>query len=95
MLTVGFTALRRLLLLRLGGLSTQAIVFDRWWDKDSDGGSTFFIAIAYQVPFAQGGLKVITYAEQSKVLYDKHQIGDALTVRYLPDNPSICQLPKV
>jgi len=72
--------------LRARGRQAQAFIFDRWKDKDSDGDSTYFVAFAFKVDS-----QTITRAEQNKVLYDKYQVGDSLTVRYLPDDPNTCQ----
>jgi hypothetical protein len=68
------------------GRQAQGFVFDRWKDKDSDGAPTYFVAFAFRTNF-----QIITCAEQNKILYDKYEIGDSLIVRYLPDNPQICQ----
>ncbi len=73
--------------LRDRGRQAQAFVFDCWKDKDSDGDDTYFIAFAFRVDF-----QTITRAEQNKALYEKYQVGDSLTVRYLPDDPFVCQV---
>jgi hypothetical protein len=81
-----FKAQVQLRQLRSQGRQTQGFVFDRWKDKDSDGDPTYFVAFAFKVNF-----EIITRAEQNKILYDKCQIGDPLIVRYLSDDPQICQ----
>jgi hypothetical protein len=74
-------------LLRSQGQPARAYVFDRWTDKDSDGDTTYFLAYAFKTPDG----RMISHAEQDKNLYQLHQIGEWIVVRYLPDNPSICQ----
>jgi len=72
--------------LRARGREVSGFIFERWKDKDSDGDSTYFVAFAFKV-----NSQIITRAEQNKALYDRYQVGDSLMVRYLPDDPSVCQ----
>jgi hypothetical protein len=78
--------------LRFHGRQTQAIIFDRWQEKDSEGDSVFYIAYAFKVSELQGRQRIITRAEQNRILYPKLSIGDTLVIRYLADNPSICKI---
>ncbi|NUM43301.1 MAG: DUF3592 domain-containing protein [Anaerolineales bacterium] len=77
--------------LRAEGLQTQGLLFDRWTDKDSDGDTTYYVAFAFTVR-ARAGDPIITRAEQNKKLYDKYRIGDTLSIRYLPNDPSVCMV---
>jgi hypothetical protein len=89
MLKIGITAASNYLNLRSKGEETQAIVFDCWEESGSDS-SSYYIAYAYQVPGF--GKQVFTNAEQSMQAYRKLNIGDTISLRYLPDNPKIAKL---
>jgi hypothetical protein len=78
--------------LRSNGLQAQRLIFDLWQDKDSDGDTTYFVAYTFKVPERGGDGKIITKAEQNHIAHKKYHIGDAVLVRYLPDNPGVCQL---
>jgi hypothetical protein len=77
--------------LRNDGRQACAVVFDRWEDKDSEGDSTYFVAIAFKIASSQGEQQTITYAEQNASIYRKYGIGDRVVIWYLPDKPKICQ----
>ncbi|MFZ6026818.1 MAG: DUF3592 domain-containing protein [Chloroflexota bacterium] len=85
----GVKAMRELNQLRSSGRQVQGIIFDRWQDTDSDGDPTYFVAYAFKVGPAQ---QIVTAAEQNKKLHQKYQIGDSVTVRYVPSQPTICQV---
>lgn len=76
--------------LRAEGLQTQGVLFERWTDKDSEGDTTYYVAFAFKPVNAMMGAPVITRAEQNKKVYDKYRVGDSLSVRYLPSDPTIC-----
>lgn len=78
--------------LRLHGRQTQAFIFDRWTDKDSDGDTTYFIAYAFQLNLPGRGPVTVTRAEQNEYVYKRYQVGDSVPVRFLPEDPNICQL---
>lgn len=78
--------------LEVEGCATQAIIFDRWEGKDSEGDLAYFVAYAFKPASAQGQPRVITQAHQNSALHKNYRIGDAITVRYLPDKPSVCQV---
>ena len=78
--------------LRLHGRQTQAFIFDRWTDKDSDGDTTYFIAYAFQLNLPGRGPVTVTRAEQNEHAYKRYQVGDSVPVRFLPEDPNICQL---
>jgi hypothetical protein len=69
------------------GQTARAYLFDHWQDKDSDGDPTYFVAYAFKTSNGQ----LVSHAEQNKRLYQTYQIGDTLEIRYLLENPSICQ----
>lgn len=77
--------------LRLGGQVAQGSVFKKWTETDSDGDTTYFIAYAFKAEIPGKGIQYIPHAEQNKKLYDYVPVGGALIVRYLPDDPQICQ----
>jgi len=77
-------------LLRSKGCAARGYLFDGWQDKDSDGDPTYFVAYAFKTSAG----KLVSHAEQNTRLYETYQIGDTFEVRYLQDNPSICQPQK-
>jgi len=91
LLYTGSKTMNQLSQLRAHGRQTEAVVFDRWKEKDSDGDPTYLVAFAFKVPTPNGGQRVISHAEQNVSLYKKYNIGDAFTIRYLPEDPSVCQ----
>ena len=86
MLMAGIKAGRTFMVLKSKGEATQAIVFDRWEESDSDG-SSYYIAYAYKAPGY--GNKIFTNAEQSLKAFQKLKIGDKVALRYLPDDPKM------
>ncbi len=92
MLFSSITSIVNLSRLRLSGRQTQAFIFDRWTDKDSDGDTTYFIAYAFQANQPGRGSVTVTRAEQNKQAYERYQVGDPVPARYLPNDPNICQL---
>jgi len=78
--------------LRDSGRQIQGVIFDHWEDKDSDGDATYFVAYAFKVQARGGSGKIISKAEQNRSAYQKYRIGESVLVRYLPDDPTVCQL---
>jgi hypothetical protein len=91
-LYAGGKAQKQLNQLRTAGVQTQGMLFDRWTDKDSDGDTTYYVAFAFKPLNAMMGAPVISRAEQNKKLYDKYRVGDTLSIRYLPNDPTICMV---
>jgi hypothetical protein len=89
MMYSGVKTMSELNRLRFLGRQVQAIVFDRWQDRDSEGDVTYFVAYAFKVGPSQ---QIVTAAEQNSKLYQKYRIGDIVTVRYVPSQPTICQV---
>jgi hypothetical protein len=89
MLKTGISAASNYLKLRSKGEEAQAIIFDSWEESSSDS-SLYYVAYAYQIPGF--GHQVFTNAEQSMQAYKKLNIGDKVSLRYLPDNPNIAKL---
>lgn len=83
------TSLRHL---RLRGRDTHACIVDRWEDKDAEGDTIYCIAYAFTATLPDRRLVTVTRAEQNKQIYDRYRVGDTLPVRYLPDDPNVCQL---
>ena len=89
----GLITLHRRKLLRVKGQQTQAILFDRWEEKDSEGAKTYYVAYAFKIPTNQGEQIIITRAEENRKAYRKFQIGDTPTVCYLPEKPEeVCRV---
>jgi len=78
--------------LRLGGRVTQGIVFKKWTETDSAGDTTYFVAYVFKAEIPGQGVQRIPRAEQNKTVYDKYQVGDSISIRYLPVNPQTCQV---
>lgn len=78
--------------LRASGRPAQALIFDRWTDKDSDGDTTYCIAYVFEANLPDGRRITVTRAEQNRHAYERYQIGDSAPVRYLPEDPNVCQL---
>ena len=87
----GFQPIGRFLRLRSKGLFAQAVIFDRWEKIDSEG-ITYYVAYAFKVSSPETGKKIISNAQQSIQAYKKLKIGEKVRVRFLPDNPQICQM---
>lgn len=87
-----FRNMRSLRRLRLYGRQTSAFIFDRWEDRDPEGLATYCIAYAFKAELPDGGVIVVRRAEQNKGVYGRYQVGDPVPVRYLPTDPTICQL---
>ena len=77
--------------LRQSGQQTEAVVFDRWTMLTSEE-SLYLVAYAFKIPNLLGNMQIHTYAEDNREVYDKCQIGDTITVQYLPEDPNICQV---
>jgi len=84
--------------LRSQGCQAEGVIFDRWGEmnqvNEDQSTQSYFVAFAFRVPMRGGPMdgKVITRAEQNEKAYDRYHTGDPLTIRYLPDDPSICQM---
>jgi hypothetical protein len=70
------------------GQLIQGTLIDRWTDQDSDGDPVYCIAFEFTLP----GRPHVTRAEYNREAYDLLEIGDPVSVRYLPDQPHICRL---
>lgn len=93
MLVSGISGIFYVNALRLRGQQTQAIIFDRWQDTDSDGDTTYYVAYSFHADTPKGQ-RLIARAEQNRDLYKQYEIGDSVIVRYLPGNPHICHVRK-
>lgn len=72
------------------GRLTQAIVFKKWIDTDSDGDSSHYVAYAFHADVPGKGVELIARTELSMELYQQASVGGTLMVRYLPDDPKYC-----
>jgi hypothetical protein len=89
-----YTALKRLRVLRqlrVEGQQTEAILFDRWQDKDSDNGTIYLVAYAFKILTPEGP-QIITCAEQNQKVYENYRVGNSLTICYLPKKPEISRV---
>lgn len=74
-------------LIRYGKFAPASIV-ERWTETDSDGDKTY--VVSYYFNTSEG--VPVTAAEYNRLAYNKYQPGDAVRVRYLPNNPQTCRL---
>ena len=73
------------------GQLTQATICDRWIETNDDE-TKHCVAYHFEVPLPNGGLQRITTAEYSEWAYQCRQIGDRVSVLYLPHKPEVCRL---
>jgi len=78
--------------LRSHGQLVQGKISDRWQDKDSDGDPTYILAYTFRATLPDQRTEVITRAEQDQRLYQRYQKGQTVTIRYLPEDPQICEI---
>jgi len=89
---LGFNALSRRKQLSEGGKQTQAILFDRWEEKDSEDSKSYYVAYAFKILTNQGE-QIISLAEDNEKAYQQYRVGDSITIRYLPEKPeNVCQI---
>lgn len=83
----------RLLSLELDakGRLTEAIVFDRWKEPGADH-DKYYVAYAYRIPFFHSEAPMITNAEQSYAAYNRLNVGDTVTVRYLKNKTGVSKM---
>jgi uncharacterized OB-fold protein len=92
MIIPGFQAGKRLLKLSSQGQVAQATVFDRWEQTDSES-SSYYVAYAFKVSEKQTGQqRIISNAEASMQAYKNLKLGEKVRVKFLPDNPQVCQM---
>ncbi len=70
------------------GRQTSGVIFDRWTDKDYEGDTTYCVAYAFQAEGTGRAPVIVTRAEKNQKLYERYQVGDVITVRYLVSDPS-------
>ncbi len=74
------------------GKKTKAIIFDRW-EENSDP-RMYYIAYAFKTSTLRGN-RVVTRADDNVDAYHKYQVGDTITVCYLPEDPQkVCRVIK-
>lgn len=78
--------------LRARGQLVQGKISDRWQDKDSDGDPIYILAYTFRATLPGQRTEVITRAEQDQRLYQRYQKGQTVTIRYLPEDPQICEI---
>jgi hypothetical protein len=74
--------------LRKSGRITQGVIFDCWEESDSDS-TSYLVAYAFK---PHQGRQWTTRAEYNSSAYKALRPGKPVKVRYLPENPKICQL---
>ena len=91
MVIPGAQAGKHILKLGFQGQLTQATVFARWEETDSDG-TSYYVAYAFKVSSRPTGQQIISNAQQSLYAYKKLSIGGQVNIKYLSDNPQICRM---
>ncbi len=74
--------------LREHGVKTEALIFDRWKDHNTDG-TIECIAYGFEARNRFGQSEIFTRAERNRKIYKDYQIGHSIPVIYLPDDPKI------
>jgi hypothetical protein len=69
------------------GQVTQGVILDRWVRRGR--GSAYCVAYYFELPW---GSAPVVRAEINDEAYRAYQVGDAVQVCYLPDNPQVCRL---
>jgi hypothetical protein len=76
--------------------TAPAIILDRWTDEhtDGEGGTTTRYCIAYQFDFSglDGQNQRVIRSEYNQTAYQRWEIGDQASVRFLPAKPQFCIL---
>lgn len=80
--------LKELFQLRLSGQKAQGIIFDLWQEIDDAADNHAYVAYAFKVDPSR---ELSTHAVEDRELFDRCQIGDVLTVRFVPSRPTICE----
>lgn len=77
--------------LRTLGRTTEGVVFDRWTESDSDS-TSYLIAYAFELDHPSRGRQWFTRAEYNRKAYKALRAGEQVRIRYLPNDPKVCQL---
>ena len=77
--------------LRTLGRTTEGVVFDRWTESDSDS-TSYLVAYAFELDCRSQGRQWFTRAEYNRKAYAALRAGEQVRVRYLPEDPKVCQL---
>lgn len=65
---------------------------EKYMDNEYGERRVYMLAFAFEAPTSQG-IKVFVRSEYAPAgLYGKARVGREITVRYLPENPSICEI---
>jgi hypothetical protein len=83
MLGVGYRQCKRL---AREGRTAQAEVIGRWWSRWGGRGPHHHVAYKFVTQLPDGSTPTVACRMSGKKLYDRLQIGDKFTVRYLPSN---------
>lgn len=91
LITRNYQRIRNHALLRKHGELASGVLFDRWHDNGEDSRADF-VAFAFLVPTRGGSPDLFTSAQRSKAAYSALTVGQRTTVRYLPEDPRVCEL---
>ena len=77
------------------GRTAQAEVIGRWWSRWGGRGPHHHVAYKFVAQLPDGSTPTVACCVSGKKVYDRLQIGDKFTVRYLPSNLRIGEWKKV
>jgi hypothetical protein len=74
------------------GRTAQAEVIGRWWNPWAGKGPHYFVGYKFVAELPDGSTPTVACRVSGKKHYDRLQIGDKFTVRYLPSNLKVEEL---
>jgi hypothetical protein len=90
MLVKGVRDWQKVKALEARGQLVQGVLLDRW--RGLTRGSQYCVAYYFELPWGSLGGGPLVRAENNKEAHRAYRVGDAVQVRYLPDNPQVCRV---
>ena len=90
MLVKGVRAWQKVKVLEERGQLAQGVLLDRW--SGLTRGSKYCLAYYFELPWGSPGGGPLLRAEVNQAAHRAYRVGDAVQVRYLPENPQVCRL---
>jgi hypothetical protein len=90
MLVKGVQGWQKVKALEARGQLTQGVLLDRW--SGLTRGSQYCVAYYFELPWGSPGGGPLVRAENNREAHRAYRVGEAVQVRYLPDNPQVCRL---
>jgi hypothetical protein len=89
---LGLRNWQRIRALESRGQLTQGVIFDRWLRGSR--GLSECVAYYFDLPWGSRDGSRIIRAEINGKVYRAFQIGDSISIRYLPDQPQVCRVER-